>query len=105
MISKGWLYYIVKVKDLDFENHSIELVPVVKEFSKVFLNDLSRIPPELEIDFGIDLLSDTNPISIPTYQMSPTESKELKDLLKDLLDKGFIRHSISPLGAPIFFVK
>ncbi|WMV18926.1 hypothetical protein MTR67_012311 [Solanum verrucosum] len=49
-----------------------------------------------EIDFGIDLLPDTQPISIPPYRMAPTELKELKEKLKDLLDKGFIQLSISP---------
>ena len=59
------LQYIVKVKDLESDICPIELVPVVKDFQKVFPNDLHRIPPEQEIDFGIDLLTDTNPILIP----------------------------------------
>ena len=54
------------------------------------------IPPEREIEFGIDLLPDTQPISISPYRMAPAEFKELKEQLKDLLDKGFIRPSISP---------
>ncbi|WMV24573.1 hypothetical protein MTR67_017958 [Solanum verrucosum] len=58
-----------------------------------------------EIDFGIDLLPDTQPISIPPYRIAPTELKELKEQLKDLLDKGFIRPSISQWGASVFFVK
>ncbi|WMV58989.1 hypothetical protein MTR67_052374, partial [Solanum verrucosum] len=58
-----------------------------------------------EIDFGIDLLPDTQPISIPPYRMAPTELKELKEQLKDLLEKGFIRPSQSPWGAPVLFVK
>ena len=63
------------------------------------------IPPKWEIDFGINLLPDTNPISIPPYRMAPAELKELKAQLKDLLDKGFIRPSISPWGVPVVFVK
>ncbi|WMV54832.1 hypothetical protein MTR67_048217 [Solanum verrucosum] len=63
--------------------------------------DLLGVPPEREIDFGIDLLPDTQPISIPHYRMAPAELKELKEQLKDLLDKGFIRPSISPWGAPV----
>ena len=54
------------------------------------------VTPEREIDFGIDLLLDTQPISIPPYKMAPAELKKLKDQLKDLLDKGFIRPSVSP---------
>ncbi|TMW85548.1 hypothetical protein EJD97_022970 [Solanum chilense] len=76
-----------RVKDLDSKNPPIELVPVVRELSEVFPNDLPGIPPEQEIDFGIDLLPDTNPISIPPYWMAPAELKELKAQLKDLLDK------------------
>ena len=55
--------------------------------------------------FGIDFLSDTNPISIPPYRMAPGKLKELKAQLKDLLDKGFTGPSISPWGSPVFFVK
>ena len=101
MISKGCLYHIGRFQFLDSEIHPIELVPVVREFLKVFLNDLSDIPPEREINFGIDLLVDTNPISIPPYGMASEELKELKAQLKDLVDIGFIIPSISPLGALI----
>ena len=55
--------------------------------------------------FGIDLLPNTNTISIPPYRMDPAKLIELKYQLKYLHDKGFIRHSISPWGAPILFVK
>ncbi|WMV45499.1 hypothetical protein MTR67_038884 [Solanum verrucosum] len=58
-----------------------------------------------EIDFGIDLFPDTQPIFIPLYRMALTYLKKLKEQLKDLLDKGFIRPSISPWGAPVLFVK
>ena len=101
MISKGYLYHVVWFKDLYCEIPPIELVPVVSEFSDVFLNDFPCIPPEQEVDFCIDLL----PISIPPNWMAPAKLKELKAQLKDLLDKGYIRPSISPWGAPVFFVK
>ena len=57
-----------------------------------------------EIDFGIDLLPDTRPISISPYRMAPAKLKELKEQLKDLLAKGFIRPSVLPWGAPVLFV-
>ena len=69
MISKGCLYHILRVKDLDSVVPPIELVPIVREFPEVFKDDLTRIPPKWEIDFGIDLLPYTNPISIPPYWM------------------------------------
>ncbi|XP_070018211.1 uncharacterized protein [Nicotiana sylvestris] len=59
------------------------------------------LPPIREIDFGIDLLPDTQPISIPPYRMAPAELRELKKQLQDLLDKSFIRPSVSPWGAPL----
>ncbi|KAH0636085.1 hypothetical protein KY290_036497 [Solanum tuberosum] len=103
MISKGYLYHLVRVKDSSSESPTLESVPVVNEFPEVFPDDLPGVPPEREIDFGIDLLPDTQPISIPPYRMAPAELKELKEQLKDLLDKGFIRLSISPWGAPVLF--
>ena len=61
--------------------------------------------PERKIDFGIDLLPETNSISIPPYWVAPAELKKLKAQLKDLIDKGFIQPSISPWGALVLFVK
>lgn len=105
LISKCCIYHIVRVRDVDFESPSLESVPIVDEFPDVFLDDLPGIPPEREIDFGIDFLLDSHPISIPPYRMAPAELKELKEQLKDLLDKGFIRPSKSPWGAPVLFVR
>ena len=57
------------------------------------------------MEFSIDLLSGTTPISKAPYRMAPTELQELKIQLKELLEKGFIRPSVSPWGAPVLFVK
>ena len=65
MVSKVCLYHKVRVKDLNSTIPLIESVPLVTKFSEVFPNDIRGIPPEKEIDFCIDLLPDTNPISIP----------------------------------------
>ncbi|XP_049388796.1 uncharacterized protein LOC125853135 [Solanum stenotomum] len=67
------IYHIVRVKDIESETPPLELVPIVREFSKVFPDGLPAIPPEREIDFDIDLLSDTQPISIPPYQIAPAK--------------------------------
>ena len=77
----------------------------MNEFSEVFPNDLPGILPKWQIHFGIDLLPKINPILITPYLMAPAELKELKDKLKDLLDKCFRRPSISPWGAPVLFLK
>ncbi|WMV29843.1 hypothetical protein MTR67_023228 [Solanum verrucosum] len=79
-------------------------VVTVKEYPKVFPDDLPGIPPEQEIEFGIDLMMDTLPISIPPYRMASAKLKELKTQLKELLYKGFIQQSISSWGAPVLFL-
>ncbi|KAA0032097.1 putative Retrotransposon protein [Cucumis melo var. makuwa] len=71
----------------------------------VFSEELPRVPPHREIDFAIELESDTVPISKDPYRMASTGLKELKVQLQELLDKGFIRSSVSPWGAPVSFVK
>ncbi|KAF3644767.1 hypothetical protein FXO37_21307 [Capsicum annuum] len=80
-------------KDSNSEGPSLHFVPVVNEFPEVFPGYLSGVPPDREIEFWIDLVLDTRPISIPLYRMALTELKELKEQLKDLLDKCFIHPS------------
>ena len=63
------------------------------------------MPPVREVKFGIDLIPGTAPISIAPYRMAPAELKELKSQLQELTDKGFVRPSFSPWGAPVLFVK
>ena len=77
----------------------------MSELQEVFPNDLPGIPPEWEIDFGIDYLLYTSSLLIPPYRMTPVKLKELKSQLKDLLNKGFIIPRISPWGAPVLVVK
>ncbi|KAL0445949.1 UNVERIFIED_CONTAM: Transposon Ty3-I Gag-Pol polyprotein [Sesamum latifolium] len=80
-------------------------VPVVREFPDVFPEELPGLPPHREVDFEIETIPGAAPISIAPYRMAPSELKELKKQLEELLDKGFIRPSISPWGAPVLFVK
>jgi hypothetical protein len=85
----------IKVKD----------IPVVCEYPDVFPDDLPGMPPDRDIEFVIELQPDTAPISKRPYRMPPNELAELKIQLQDLLDKGFIRPSVSPWGCPTLFVK
>ncbi|KZV43303.1 hypothetical protein F511_09286, partial [Dorcoceras hygrometricum] len=80
-------------------------VPVVREFPDVFPDEIPGFPPRREIDFSIELAPGTAPISRAPYRLAPVELKELKEQLSDLLEKGFIRPSMLPWGAPILFVK
>ena len=77
----------------------------MRDFLDVFREELPGLPPEREIEFCIDVIPYTDPLSMPPYRMAPIELKELNEQLKELLDKGFIRPSTSPWGAPVLFVK
>ena len=81
------------------------MIPMVREFLEVFSKDLPRLSPQREIEFSIELAPSTNLISIAPYRMAPLELRELKVQLQDLLDKGFIKPSISPCSALVLFVK
>ena len=61
MISKLCLYHVVRVKYLESEVFPLELVPIVRDFPKLFRDDLCGVPPEQEIDFSIDLLLNAKP--------------------------------------------
>ena len=82
-----------------------EDILVVQNFLDIFPDDLPRLPPDREREFAIDLIPGTTPISKAPYRMTPSELKELKVQLQELMDKGFIRPSFSPWGAPVLFVK
>ena len=105
MLRKGFQGYLAFVVDRRQEGTRLEDIPIVKEFPDVFLEDISGLPPDREVEFTIDSIPGTEPISIPPYRMAPAELIELKAQLEELLSKGFIRPSISPWGAPVLFVK
>ena len=99
---QGYLAYAIEVRD---SGSRLEDIPIVREFSDVFLEDLPGIPPNGEIDFQIELALRTEPISKAPYRMAPLELKELKVQMEELVSKGFVRPSTSPWGAPVLFVK
>ena len=105
LLQKGCKGYLAHVVDTHSSEARLEDVPVVRDFLDVFPDDLPGLPPEREIDFPIDLVPGTAPISLPPYRMAPAELKELKAQLQELVDGRFIRPSISPWGAPVLFVK
>nr|GFC24049.1 putative nucleotidyltransferase, ribonuclease H [Tanacetum cinerariifolium] len=79
--------------------------PIVFEFPDVFPDELPGIPPVREVEFSIELIPRAEPILKAPYRMAPIKLKELKDQLQELLERGFIRPSVSPWGAPVLFVK
>ena len=82
----------------------IKDISVVREYPDVFPEELPEALTEREIEFTIEVASGSQPVSKAPYRMAPVELKELKLQLQDLLEKGFIRPSISPWGAPVLFV-
>ena len=84
---------------------SSEMPRVVCEFTEVFPSDLVSLPPRREVEFAIEVFPGTAPISIAPHRMAPAELVELKKQLQELLDKNFIRPSVSPWGAPVLFAK
>ncbi|GJR27035.1 putative reverse transcriptase domain-containing protein [Tanacetum coccineum] len=77
-----------------------EEIIVVRVFPEVFLDDLSGLPPNREIEFRIELIPEAMPVAKSPYRLAPSELEELSGQLKELQDKGFIRPSSSPWGAP-----
>ncbi|GKC60065.1 putative reverse transcriptase domain-containing protein, partial [Tanacetum coccineum] len=82
-----------------------EEMVVVRDFPEVFPDDLSGLPPSREIKFQIELVPRAIPVVKSPYRLAPSEMEELSGQLKELQDKGFIRPSSSPWGAPVLFVK
>ena len=96
-----WAYLINKPQD----KLKLEDVKVVNEFPEVFPEELHSLPTDREIEFVIETYPEAKPFSKTPYRMAPAELKELKEQLQELLKKKFIRHSTSPWGAPVLFVK
>ncbi|GJR45670.1 putative reverse transcriptase domain-containing protein [Tanacetum coccineum] len=95
---------VKKTEDKSKEKQ-LEDVPVVKDFPEVFPEDLPGLPPVRQVEFHIDLVPGAAPVARAPYRLAPSEMKELSDQLQELSDKGFIRPSSSPWGAPVLFVK
>ncbi|KAA3467648.1 DNA/RNA polymerases superfamily protein [Gossypium australe] len=105
MVRKGCEAFIVHVCALEAKESAVRNVRMVKEFVDVFPEELPGLPPDREVEFGIDLLPGTAPVSIAPYRMAPKELVELKAQIQEFLDRGFIQPSVLPWGAPVLFVK
>nr|GEU83123.1 hypothetical protein [Tanacetum cinerariifolium] len=87
------------------DEKKLDDIRVVRDFPEVFPDDLSGLPPVREIEFRIDLIPGASPVVKSPYRLAPSEMSELLNQLKELQEKGFIRPSHSPWGAPVLFVK
>eukprot|EP00253_Pinus_taeda_P020164 PITA_20164 len=106
-IRKGCQVYAILVGYANYKDKSISLhgIPVIQEFTDVFPEEIPGLPPRRNIDFTIELIPEAAPVSRAPYRMSTPELTELKMQLQELLDKEYIRPSVSPWGAPVLFVK
>eukprot|EP00253_Pinus_taeda_P018429 PITA_18429 len=87
------------------KTYALDNIPVVQEFADVFPEEVPGLPPKRDIDFTIELTPGAASVSRAPYRMSVPELTELKMQLQELLDKNYIRPSVSPWGAPVLFVK
>ncbi|GJR54892.1 putative reverse transcriptase domain-containing protein [Tanacetum coccineum] len=108
-MAKGCQVFLAQISAKKEEDKSegkqIKDVPIVRDFPKVFPEDLPGLPPARPVEFQIDLIPGAAPVARAPYRLAPSEMKELSEQLQELSDKGFIRPSSSPWGAPVLFVK
>src|SRR4051812_48641556 len=94
------------VASLSVENlATIDELQVVREFPKVFPDEIPDVPPEREVEFAIDLVLGPRHVSVAPYRMSASKLIELKKQLEELLEKKFVRPSVVPWGALVLLVK
>ncbi|KAD4889198.1 hypothetical protein E3N88_21271 [Mikania micrantha] len=104
-LKKGYTAILALISEQPKKERKIEDIAVVRDYSEVFPDDLPGLPPARQVEFQIDLTPGAAPIAKAPYRLAPTEMQELSNQLQELLDKGFIRPSFSPWGAPVLFVK
>nr|GEU61664.1 putative reverse transcriptase domain-containing protein [Tanacetum cinerariifolium] len=108
-IQKGCQVYLAQVTSKKAKDKSeekrLEDVPIVQEFLKAFPEDLPGLPSARQVEFQIDLVPGAAPVARALYRLAPAEMQELSTQLQEVSDRGFIRPSSSPWGAPVLFVK
>nr|GEU56750.1 putative reverse transcriptase domain-containing protein [Tanacetum cinerariifolium] len=108
-IQKGCQVFLPQLTSKKVEDKSeekrLEDVPIVREFLEVFPEDLPGLPPARQVEFQIDLVPGAAPVVRASYRLTPAKMQELSTQLQELFDRGFIRPSSLPWGAPVMFVK
>nr|GEW48384.1 hypothetical protein [Tanacetum cinerariifolium] len=104
-IERGSQLFIAQVTKKEPAKKQLQDVLVICNFPDVFPDDLPGLPPPRQVEFKIKLIPSAAPVARAPYRLAPSELKELSDQLKELFEKGFIRLSSSPWGAPVLFVK
>ncbi|GKB64589.1 putative reverse transcriptase domain-containing protein [Tanacetum coccineum] len=104
-VERGCHLFLAHVTEKKLKEKRLEDVPVIRDFPEVFPDDLPGLPPPRQVEFRIDLVPGAAPVAHAPYRLAPSEMRELSVQLQELLEKGFIRPSSSPWGAPVLFVK
>nr|GEV32475.1 putative reverse transcriptase domain-containing protein [Tanacetum cinerariifolium] len=103
-MTKGCQIFLAQISTKKEEDKSegkqLKDVPIVRDFPEVFPEDFPGLPPARPVEFQIDLIPGATPVARASYRLAPSEMKELSEQLQELFDKGFIRPSSSPWGAP-----
>ena len=103
-VRKGCKAYAVTITDeeslIKTYKLKVEDIPVLRQYVDVFPEEILGLPPKRELDFTIELVPGVVPSSKAPYRMNILELNELKSQLKELIDKKYIRPSVSPCGAP-----
>nr|GFB81759.1 putative reverse transcriptase domain-containing protein [Tanacetum cinerariifolium] len=108
-MAKGCLIFMaqtsVKKEEDKSEGKQLKDVQIIRDFLEVFPEDFPGLPPARLVEFQIDLIPGAAPVARAPYRLAPSEIEKLSEQLQELSDKGFIRPSSSPWGAPVLFVK
>nr|GFA77521.1 putative reverse transcriptase domain-containing protein [Tanacetum cinerariifolium] len=107
--AKGCHVFLAQIsatkEDDKSKRKQVKDVPIVQDFPEVFPENLLGLPLAQPVEFQIDLIPGAAPVAQAPYRLAPSEMKELSKQLQELSDKGFIRPSSLPWGAPVLFIK
>nr|GEX14794.1 hypothetical protein [Tanacetum cinerariifolium] len=104
-IERGHRLFMVHVTEKEPKEKRLEDVPVIRDFLEVFPDDLLGLPPPQQVEFRIKLVPGNAPVARAPYRLAPSEMKDMANQMQELLEKGFIRPSLLPWGAPVLFIK
>ncbi|GJW48343.1 hypothetical protein Tco_0079989, partial [Tanacetum coccineum] len=104
-IEKGCELFLAQVTKQESKEKRLEDFPVIRDFPEVFPEELPGLPPPRQVEFRIDLIPGAALVARSPCCLAPSEMKDLSKQLQELSNKGFIRPSSSPWGAPVLFVK
>ncbi|GJY67903.1 putative reverse transcriptase domain-containing protein, partial [Tanacetum coccineum] len=104
-VERGCHLFLAHVMENKSKEKRMEDVPIIRDFPKVFPEELPGLPPPRQVEYRIDLVPGATLVARTLYRLAPFEMKELSVQLQELLEKGFIRPSLSPRGAPVLFMK